>query len=62
LSWVTPSEYTYLTLQALLQMMHTFVKEAACFWIKGNILEFFSQYISQMAYSNVVTSFSPGHR
>jgi hypothetical protein len=36
----TSSEYTSLTLQALLQVMHPFVKEAACCWLKGRILEF----------------------
>jgi hypothetical protein len=43
-------------------MMHpfvkevAFVKEAACFWLKGRILEFFSHWISKVVYSDQLLS------
>jgi hypothetical protein len=36
-----PSECPSLTLQAPLQVTHPFVEEAAWFWLKGKILDFF---------------------
>jgi hypothetical protein len=46
------SEYPSLTLQSPLHVTHPFVKEAACCWLKGRILEFFSHCVGQMTYSN----------
>jgi hypothetical protein len=35
-----------------------FVKEAACFWLKGRILEFFSHYIGKGGLLQPVTTFT----
>jgi hypothetical protein len=34
-----------------------FIKEAACFWLKGSILEFFSHCVGKVAYTNQLLHF-----